>query len=409
MAKKQPKTLDELAELIANHQALIQKIGVNWGEAVIEKLDATEKALLVMLSRELKKFGPVRLNSALFKKFREIEKAVKEIRSSGFDQAYAELDTSALNLAANDAAWAAGITQALGAEKLTTPTLEALEKIPKYGVFDGKSLREWFTRLTADDTARIMDAIRSGIISGLTIDEIARQIAGTAKNDYKDGILSASRTVARRLARTAASGVANDAKMEFYQENSDVVLGVDLIATLDGRVCPRCASLDGRRYKLDESKPHLPIHPNCRCIYVPVTVISDMGEDERPAANADFTAEAKRLYEQKYPKDKFPNKSWDKLAPSTRHAYYYEAMHKYEKQNLKPAYSRVPGKMSFKEWFPTTSEQFKRDWLGPARYELYEKGKLPLNDFLPPYPDKQFTLDELKRHDAEAFRKAGLS
>ena len=41
----------------------------------------------------------------------------------------------------------------------------------------------------------------------------------------------------------------------------------------------------------------------------------------------------------------------------------------------KPAFSQVKGDVSFKEYFESQHESFKRSWLGPKRYELYSQGK----------------------------------
>jgi len=38
----------------------------------------------------------------------------------------------------------------------------------------------------------------------------------------------------------------------------------------DDRVCDICASLEGKIYTLDEIEPIIPLHPNCRCLALPV-------------------------------------------------------------------------------------------------------------------------------------------
>lgn len=139
---------------------------------------------------------------------------------------------------------------------------------------------------------------------------------------------------------------------------------------------------------------------NCRCVLIPVTELDDMGEDmPRPAANADFMALAKEEYEQKY-----PGKKWEDLAYSTRKQKYYKAMKDFEKRTGKPAYRQVPGSMNFKEYFETMTEDQKRDWLGPGKYAEWKAGK-PIEAFIPPYPDKAYTVKELKAMDKDSFKK----
>ena len=81
-------------------------------------------------------------------------------------------------------------------------------------------------------------SIRQGVESGWTIDQIARNIAGTAEGNYKDGIFETSRKSAINMARTLCNAVSNNAKDAFYNANSDVINGVEILATLDGRTCP---------------------------------------------------------------------------------------------------------------------------------------------------------------------------
>ena len=47
---------------------------------------------------------------------------------------------------------------------------------------------------------------------------------------------------------------------------------------------PACAGLDRTRYKTGEPHPALPIHHNCRCVLLPVTILPDLVEEQRPMA-----------------------------------------------------------------------------------------------------------------------------
>jgi SPP1 gp7 family putative phage head morphogenesis protein len=40
----------------------------------------------------------------------------------------------------------------------------------------------------------------------------------------------------------------------------------------DARVCPDCDRLEGRKFPLDEMEGMIPLHPNCRCVALPVGV-----------------------------------------------------------------------------------------------------------------------------------------
>lgn len=201
------------------------------------------------------------------------------------------------------------------------------------------------------------------------------------------------------MARMILAGIANEAKNQFYRDNADVVLGVEWLVTLDGRTCFDCASLSRMQWKVDEPHPIPPLHPNCRCVLLPVTALSMLVDEVRPAAKSDFMADAKRMYEAKY-----PGKRFEDLAESTRKKYYYDAIHAYEARTGQPAFELVRGRVAFKDYFENVmTEQQRKDWLGPQRYKIWRHGNLSTDKFINPYPNRQFTVDELKELDKNSF------
>lgn len=154
-----------------------------------------------------------------------------------------------------------------------------------------------------------------------------------------------------------------------------------------------------KRWKTKEPHPVPPAHHNCRCVLIPVTELTDLGDDAfRPASTADFDAEAKELYETKYPGKKFED-----LAASTRKKYFYEAQHAYTERTGQPPYRQVPGGMTFSEYFEQMPEKEKERYLGPGRYEVWKNGNLPLTKFFPPYPERMYSVKELKEMDKKSL------
>ena len=329
---------------------------------------------------------------------------MSSIQQAAYQRAQEKITAEAGALAENEAQWAKKISKELSepGTKFADPTAASLGKVVKYGLANGATMSEYFSQVAADDAVRIESTIRQGVESGWTIDQMARNIAGTAENNYKDGIFETSRKSAVNMARTLTNSIANNAKEAFYRENQDVLEGVEILSTLDGRTCPTCAGLDRTRYKFDEPHPALPLHHQCRCVLLPVTPLSDLVEESRPMANADFMKEAERIYKAKY-----PNKDFYALADSTRKKYYYEAMRDYENRTGKPAYTQVSGGVSFRDYVENhMTAQQQKDWLGPQRYKLYKDHKLPLDRFIPPYPNKRMTIIELKEQDKASFAAA---
>ena len=284
-----------------------------------------------------------------------------------------------------------------------TKTLTEAEtkRIIKNGIQLNKRWDEWWTHTADVDVQRVADAVNEGVNNGQTIEEVTAVIRGTKDGNYEDGLLSKNRVDARRMARTITVGIANDAKDQFYRDNSDVVLGIEWLDTLDGRTCFDCASLSRMQWQVDEPHPIPPLHPNCRCVLLPVTALSMLLDESRPAAKSDFMADAKRAYEAKYPGKKFED-----LAESTRRKYYYDAIHEYEARTGQPAFEMVGGGTKFKDYFENVmTEQQRKDWLGERRYELWKTGKYKFEDFVAPWPNRNMTVAELKSADIAGFDK----
>ena len=87
------------------------------------------------------------------------------------------------------------------------------------------------------ETKRVLSAIRAGHFEGKTNQQLIQQIRGTRAKKYKDGILDISTRHAEAIVRTGVQQVANDARLEIAKQNSDIVIGEQIIATLDSHTC----------------------------------------------------------------------------------------------------------------------------------------------------------------------------
>lgn len=76
---------------------------------------------------------------------------------------------------------------------------------------------------------------------------------------------------AEMIARTETIRAFNEAALQEYKNWGAV--GVSAIVEFqtagDSRVCPTCASMQGRIYSLDEASGIIPVHPRCRCCWLP--------------------------------------------------------------------------------------------------------------------------------------------
>ena len=118
----------------------------------------------------------------------------------------------------------------------------------------------------------VSNIIRTGFITGRTSQQITQDITG--KNGYLD---NQNRKSIKTMVRTATNQISNVARMETLEENDDIVIGYQIIATLDGRTSNICRHhdngkvynkgliiwADGSREKT-KARPMPAFHPDCR-------------------------------------------------------------------------------------------------------------------------------------------------
>ncbi|MCR4284540.1 MAG: phage head morphogenesis protein, partial [archaeon] len=84
---------------------------------------------------------------------------------------------------------------------------------------------------------------------------------------------------ATTLARTEVIRAHHLANINEYRQYGVELAGVkaEWRTVGDDRVCELCAPNDGKIYALDEIEPLIPLHPNCRCMAVPI--VGEVGKE----------------------------------------------------------------------------------------------------------------------------------
>jgi SPP1 gp7 family putative phage head morphogenesis protein len=130
--------------------------------------------------------------------------------------------------------------------------------------------RGWPDRLASNLLTlhdEISAVIAAALARGASMDAVANELGttlGRLEGQHRSKLVALARTEIQRVANTAA--------LASYEANSDVVSGVQYLATLDSRTCPVCAPLHGTTYALtDADIPTPPLHPRCRCFLAPLT------------------------------------------------------------------------------------------------------------------------------------------
>ncbi|MDO5554764.1 MAG: minor capsid protein [Planctomycetia bacterium] len=410
---KQPDKSGNNNESLMKFMTQVEGVANQLAKDIQETLSASDqkliKAVMTGMLEIKEKYGT------------DIAKAVKR-----FNQLYKELETlrkeamtkaqeQAKETAQKTAEWAGykmakELAESAKAKKKNVKPLTAkqLKTILDYQPFAGQSISQWFDQYKFNDIRRITNAITQAYSEKLTVADIIKRIRGTKANNYTDGILQTSRTSATMLARTMINGVANEARLETMMANSDVIDGLQFLATLDGRTSFVCASLDGKIWKGEEMKnaKRPPLHPNCRSTLIPYIEIRDENgklleeQATRPAAARDFEEDAKKAYNQAA-REKGQSKRWEDLSAATRKRYYYQAIKDYESETGKPAYTQAKGSTTFKDYFEKQPEAFKRSWLGPKRYEFYKADKLPFESLVKSDTGYTVPVNELSKESLQ--------
>ena len=146
---------------------------------------------------------------------------------------------------------------------------------------NGETVNKAFRGIATKSQEKLALAIRSGVFSGETTQQIARRMIG--KLEFADlGPLSVKQLAQsggeltklannqiQTIVRTSVNQVQNQASQAVYAANSKVAPKYEYVATLDSRTSPICRRLDGQKFAYNKG-PTPPQHFNCRSTTVPV-------------------------------------------------------------------------------------------------------------------------------------------
>lgn len=337
---------DKLNELI-QHQAYLYRLSSNEVAELIKQFNTLSNAMLSQLRDVLDDLSDAERTALMAGQYSTPQ--LKEIRRliNDWQQSIGNtlLDGFTLNATAL-AVYEAQYIARKFADKVIQPNGDKLMlKAKKTPLSGGALLESLFSKIADDTRLKVENIIRDAIHQGQTNQQIAQRIKGTKKLNYQDGILNQSRTAIDAMVRTARSHVANVTYDETYKALGAKYL--KFVSVLDSRTSKVCGSLDGTVWEIND--PNIrrpPLHPHCRSILVGV---DKSGETlgQRPSNNG---------------------------------------------KDIKT----VDSNASFKEWFADQDEKFQKNWLGPARFKMYQDGKYTLDKFVDPLSGQMFTLKELK-------------
>jgi hypothetical protein len=195
----------------------------------------------------------------------------KSLIEDSYQQIAAESATSLADLPAIEAQFVVStINKVADSTLMRTPTLTVNEPH-----LDSAPLSAWWEAQREDTISKVIHTVRAGVAAAATAEEIADSLTAPG------GPLQNAVRNAETLTHTAVQRVAMDARNATLLANTNVVEGIQIVATLDSRTCAQCLAYDGSTYDRSGKplgKTSLPFnggpafHFNCRCGTVPLLV-----------------------------------------------------------------------------------------------------------------------------------------
>lgn len=355
-----PTANESLLDASIRHQVFLQRHSTATVRKIISLLNKVDSDLVA----QIVKYDPTAVSGTWSqRRLEKLLEAVRGVNADAYRTLREQLNTELRGLAVYEAGFQQRMIQGSVpvALDIVTPSAAQLYAAVNARPFQGRLLKEWGRDLEASAFARVRDAIRIGFVEGESIDQIVRRIRGTRANQYKDGVLEINRRNAESVVRTAINHTANVARNEVYKENEGVIKGVRWVSTLDSRVTEVCRARDGTVYPVD-SGPRPPAHFGCRSTTSPVL------------------------------------KSWRELGINLSEA---------PEGTRSSLDGQVPASETYNTWLRKQPREFVTDVLGAQKAKLYLDGDLSLDRFVDS-AGKSFTLDQLRKREAEAFARAGL-
>lgn len=131
-----------------------------------------------------------------------------------------------------------------------------LNKILNYTI-DGKNYSDRIYDNKNEVAKKMKIEVRKFLNGETNVNDIEKQI----RNRFRVNKYNTQRLVNNEIAR-----VQNASNEQFFVDNGEE----DLLysATLDTHTCANCGDYDGVTFKVNDSRPDLPLHTNCRCTYI---------------------------------------------------------------------------------------------------------------------------------------------
>ena len=132
-------------------------------------------------------------------------------------------------------------------------------------------------KLLAERVLNELEGVTASMAQVITRELIDGLIAGNSPLEIADALVEKLGLSARRaetIARTEIIRAHAEGQLDALERLGAKKLRVmvEWSAAGDDRTCPLCADKDGQVIPIDEARGVIPLHPNCRCAWIPANV-----------------------------------------------------------------------------------------------------------------------------------------
>lgn len=343
---------DEIADALTSHAIGLHRLSNATVRKIIALLNRSDARIVArLLSEDVSALSRARQEQLL--------DDLRRIVESAYTDATGQLHIDLQHLAAYEGQYQADMFKAVLPVRFDTimPSAEQLWAAVNARPFQGRRLKEWYADIAETASKRLRDTIRTGIVEGRTIDQMVREVRGTAAQGYKDGALEIGRRQAEAVVRTAVNHTATAAREELFSRNATLIKAVQWHSVLDGRTTLICMGRDGKTWPVGIG-PRPPAHWNCRSSVIPIVKsLRELGLNVKD------------------------------LKPGTRASMN----------------GQVAADLTYNDWLKKQPVAFQEDVLGVAKAKLFRDGGLSLDRFVD-RAGQELTLDQLKQREASAWQ-----
>ena len=342
-----------LIDAAARQAHWVERYKNRTANVAVESLAAVKKAILAEVAS-----GDISSLEAV----QELQSVVDEILSAGLSETMGDFSGELKEFGSTQAVFEAATIGKAAKEtaKIITPTAAQIWAVANTRPFATKLLRQTFSDFTADAKKLIKNQIQTAFFEGYTLPDLVKSLKGSPQMGLADGAFGSIERKLKLTIRTSISHLASSARDKVYQENSNVVTGVEWVATLDTKTSPVCRGLDGQIFPVDSGQ-RPPAHPNCRSTTIPVInpdlLLNPDSTGIRPAKGADGR-------------------------------------------------ETVSGKETYDSWLRKQPDDFQADVMGEKKAKLFRDGELKMDKFVD--DGRELSLVQLQERYPKAWAKAGM-